>query len=386
MPSLKDVAAVAKVPLLTAYHALSNAEFVDDETRQTIIDAAIHIGYRLNITIRDVADQAGVSIATVSYVLNNSAPVSPPTRQRVLSAVSALGYRPNITARNLKANETRIIGYPWHDVPPGQMNTVLDRFVYCTALAAESYGYHVLTFTQPAVDAVRVYEELIHTSRVDGFIVSNTVRDDPRIRRLIDMGAPFVAFGRANEEWDFAYVDVDGRCGIRMAVEHLLEQGHERIALLGWPEGSLAGDARLQGYLDAMRDAGIKPCHEWIVRSYHSVHDGSQAAHRVMTARDQQRPTAIVCVSDMIAIGAMRYLDNAGYRIGLDVAVTGFDDHPLSEFLQPPLTTLRQPIELLARQVIDLLMAEIDKHPVPERRILLAPTLVVRGSSSQKFS
>jgi DNA-binding LacI/PurR family transcriptional regulator len=88
-------------------------------------------------------------------------------------------------------------------------------------------------------------------------------------------------------------------------------------------------------------------------------------------------------VSDLIAIGAMSYLEGVGLHVGIDLAVTGFDDHPLSEFLRPPLSSLRQPIELLARQVIDLLMAEIEKRPAPERRILLAPTLVIRESSSR---
>src|SRR5258705_13336635 len=117
MPTLKDVAESAKVSPLTAYHALSNRKAVDEESRQAVLQAAKNLGYRLNVTIRDVADEAGVSIATVSYVLNNSAPVSEATRQRVLEAVMALGYRPNITARNLKASETRMIGYAWHDVP-----------------------------------------------------------------------------------------------------------------------------------------------------------------------------------------------------------------------------------------------------------------------------
>ncbi len=386
MPTLKDVADTAKVPLLTAYHALSNAAFVEDHTRQTIIDAALHLGYRLNITIRDVADYASVSIATVSYVLNDSAPVSAATRQRVLDAVDTLGYRPNITARNLKASETRMIGYAWHDAPPGQMNAVLDRFLYCMAQTAESYGYHVLTFTLSEDNAVKAYEKLIHINRVDGFVVSNTNRDDVRIRRLLQMGVPFVAFGRANEDWDFSYVDVDGRRGIQLAVEHLLAHGHRRIGFLGWPEGSLAGDLRLKGYLDAMCGAGISPPPEWIVRSYHSVVDGSQAAHKLMALPFAERPTAIVCVSDMIAIGAMSYLESSGLRVGVDVAVTGFDDHPMSEFLRPPLTSLRQPIELLARQVIDLLMAEIDRRDVVQRRILLAPTLIVRGSSSRHFA
>ncbi len=381
MPSLRDVANKANVPILSAYQVLSNTAPVEPQTRQAVIDAAEQLNYRLNVTIRDVADQAHVSIATVSYVLNNTVPVSAATRERVLDAVAALGYRPNITARNLKASETRMIGYAWHDVPPGQMNTVLDRFIYCMALAAESYGYHVLTFTQPTENVVQTYEELISINRVDGFVISNTGLNDERIRRLMEMGVPFAAFGRANDEWDFPYVDVDGRQGIKTAVEHLLAQGHRRIGVLAWPEGSLSGDARLEGYLDALETAGIKPEPDWIVRTQNAVHDGWQAAQRLMSAR--KPPTAVVCVSDMIAIGAMGYIESAGLRAGVDVAITGFDDLPMSEHLRPPLTSLRQPIELLARQVIDLLIAEIAQRRLPEHQILLAPTLIVRASSSQ---
>src|SRR5260370_39492633 len=104
------------------------------------------------VKIKDVARAADVSIATVSYVLNNSAPGSDDTRQRVLDAIRRLGYRPNSTARNLKASETRLIGYAWHNVQQGQMKPILDRFIYQMARAAESHGYHVLTFTLSPTD------------------------------------------------------------------------------------------------------------------------------------------------------------------------------------------------------------------------------------------
>ncbi len=111
------------------------------------------------VRIKDVAQAASVSIATVSYVLNNSAPVSDETRQRVMEAVNRLGYRPNITARNLKANETRMIGYAWHNVEQDQMNAVLERFIYRMALAAEANGYHVLTFTQSLDNPAQTYKD-----------------------------------------------------------------------------------------------------------------------------------------------------------------------------------------------------------------------------------
>jgi DNA-binding LacI/PurR family transcriptional regulator len=278
-----------------------------------------------------------------------------------------------------------MIGYAWHDVPAGQINAVLDRFIYSLALSAETCGYHVLTFTQPAKDVVKTYEELIHSNKVDGFIISNTVHQDARIKRLMAMGVPFAAFGRSNPDWDYAYVDVDGRAGLNLAVTHLLEQGHKRIGLLGWPKGSLAGDDRLAGYLEALNAAGITPPDEWIARSHNSVVDAREATRKLMSLPDAIRPTAIACVSDTVAVGAMSYLQAAGIQVGVDIALTGFDDYPMTEFLHPPLTSLRQPIDLLASKVIDLLVAEIEKKPLDDRHLLLAPTLIVRASSNRAF-
>ncbi|HLY28985.1 MAG TPA: LacI family DNA-binding transcriptional regulator [Aggregatilineales bacterium] len=384
MSALREVAQRANVSLLTAYNVLSNAHVasITNEIRQAVLDSASNLNYHLNITIKDVAAQAEVSIATVSYVLNNSVPVSAPTRERVLEAAAALNYRPNITARNLQASETRMIGYAWHEVPPGQMNPVMDRFIYCMALAAESAGYHVLTFTQPRKNETRAYEDLIRSNRVDGFVLSNLKVSDKRIPHLIDMGVPFAAFGRSNNQVDFPFVDVDGRYGIRTCMEHLFERGHEKIAYLGW---SLV-DERVHGYFDALHSAGIKRNPEWVVRTHDTLMEAGNAVHPLIDLPEKERPTAIVCASDMMAIGVMRFLGSVGLRVGIDIAITGFDDHPMSEFLYPSLTTIRQPIEWLAQKVIDLLLAEINKVQLPERHIIVPPELIVRGSSSQYFA
>lgn len=381
MPSLKEVAERSKVSALIAYQVLSDIGDIDQQTRQKVWETADELGYRLNVTIRDVADVAGVSIATVSYVLNNSAPVSQATRQRVLEAAALLKYRPNTTARNLQANRTRLIGYAWHHVVLGKTNALLDRFVYAMAQAAEAREYHVLTFAQPRENLVRPFEELLLTNRVDGFIIADTNRDDPRIERLIRLKAPFAAFGRANDTWVFPHVDVDGRRGIEMAVEHLLANGHRRIAILAWPEGSLSGDARLQGYFDALHTAGIAPLPEWIVRTYNTTEAGYFATQSLLALKE--RPTAIVCVSDMMALGAMNCLYSAGLRIGPDVALTGFDDDPTSEFLHPPLTSLRQPIDKIATQLVEMLVAQLEDSALTPQQILLPPRLVVRASSER---
>lgn len=338
------------------------------------------------VKIRDVAEAADVSIATVSYVLNNSAPVSDETRRRVLEAVQKLGYRPNITARNLKASETRMIGYAWHNVAAGQINAVLDRFIYQMALASEAHGYHVLTFAQSPENPVITYDELVQTSRVDGFILSGTDQNDERIRRLMALNFPFVAFGRSNPNWDFPYVDVDVKAGIRLAVEHLLSMGHCRIACLAWPPGSLSGDARFEGYLETLSAAGVTARPEWVVRVPNLVNGGYEAARAMLSLPIAERPTAIVSLSDVMAVGAMRYIESIGLRVGADIALTGFDDDPISEFLRPSLTSLRQPIDEIAGRVIDMLVCTLSNLPLTERHFLVQPSLIVRESSKHRFS
>ena len=336
------------------------------------------------VKIKDVARAADVSIATVSYVINNSAPVSEQTRQRVLEAIRRLDYHPNSTARNLKASETRLIGYAWHNVARGQMNAILDRFLYQMARAAEARGYHVLTFVQEAADPLRSYETLINTSRVDAFVLAGTDSNDARIQRLMALGFPFVAFGRANDGWDFPCVDVDVQAGVRLAVDHLWQLGHRRMACLAWPEGSKNGDERVTGYRHALEQADIAPPDPhgpFIPRSLNTVSDAFAATETLLALPPAERPTAIVALSDVLAIGAMSCIEAHGLRVGVDVAVTGFDDDPMAAFLRPPLTSLHQPIDAIAEAVILMLLKVVAGQPIPERRVLFAPELLIRASS-----
>lgn len=333
-------------------------------------------------TIKDVAKQAGVSIATVSYVINDTVPVTEATRKRVWAAIHELGYRPNAMARNLKAGKSRLIGYSWAPTPPHELNPVLDEFLHTLVQTADKAGYHILPFPcSPDRVQVEAYEELVYTGQVDGFIVSSTNFDDWRIAYFMDIGFPFAAFGRANEEWDFPYVDVDGAAGIRMATEHLLAQGHRRIGLIGWPEGSLTGHYRLQGYLEAMEEAGVPVDLDWVVRGEHSAQFGRMAAGRLLDLPADRRPTAIVALSDLMAIGAMAEVQARGLEVGRDVAITGFDDSPMAQYLHPPLTSLRQPIREIGRKVVEMVLWLIKGEEIEERHVLLPPELIVRESS-----
>ncbi len=339
-----------------------------------------------SVTIKDVAQRANVSIATVSYAFNRRDAISPETRARVFAAAEELGYRPNVMASSLRRQESRILGYSWHPLPKDHWHPVLDRFIYAMAAAAEARGYHILTFAGDSGDDVwQAYEALMLSQRVDGFVLSDTNEDDVRIRCLLERGFPFVAFGRANAAWDFPYVDVDGDAGAYAAVQYLLELGHRRIGFVTWPEGSLAGHHRYQGYRRALDDAGLEWDAAWLGRGENAEAEARAVTQQLLDLPADHRPTAIVAVSDLMALGVMRALYETGLRPGEDIAVVGYDDIPMAQYLQPPLSSVRQPIAEVGERVVEMLLRVIRGEPL-ERHVLLEPELIVRASSGGPIS
>ena len=379
MATLKEVADRAGVPMLAALHALKNDSSVDEPTRARVAQSAESLNYKLRITQIDIADFAGVAKATVSYALNDSELITLAMRQKVQEAARVLGYRPNAMARNLRKNQSGVVGYSWHIADdPRLMNSLLDRFIYRVTMATEAKGFHLLTFIQPQTNADTVYEYLISTNRVDGFILSDVHYDDSRVARLSAMGAPFVAFGGMYvRDAAFAYVDVDGKKGIELVVDHLIAQGHERIGLLNYDRGWPVGDARDAGYRQAMQRAGIDIHPDWVAYTANVLDHAASATKQLLTG--PHPPTAIICTNDVMAFGAKTYFDSVGLRMGVDVALTGYDDDPTSEFLG--ITSVHQPVEEVAVAVVDILLGEISGDPLPERQVVFEPSLVVRQST-----
>jgi DNA-binding LacI/PurR family transcriptional regulator len=379
MATLKDVAERASVTMATAYEVLTGSTEIEDTVCAAVMAAASGLNYQLNITIRDVAAYAGVSVTTVSYVINNNPLIKPATRQRVRNAIRDLGYHPNTTARNLKANETRMIGYAWHVAEdPIRRNPLLDLFLYELAEYGEAHGYHILTFTQPIRNGIKAYEDLINTNRVDGFVLSDLAYEDLRVKRLLEMKVPFAAYGKSNDEWDFPYVEVDGKRGIQLSVEHLIAKGHERIALISYLQGSRHGDLRTEGFLEVMDRAHFPVMDSWVAHSPNTLEHSFQATQQILSGKP--RPTAIVCANDIMALGAKRYVESLGLEIGTDIALTGYDDTPVAELIG--LTSIRQPIPLIANKVIELLLAEMSRQRPADYHLILEPSLVIRESSA----
>ncbi len=331
-------------------------------------------------TLESVASVAGVSRQTVSNVLNAPDRVAPETRSRVEEAIRELRYRPNRSARSLRTRMSNLIGYCVQPAAAGNLNPVLDRFVHAVTESAAEQGFHVLLFTAPAGDAgLDRYAELLAQRAVDGFVLTDTVVADPRPGWLTDQGVPFAAFGRSWSGPDRGrWVDVDGAAGMTEAVEHLHALGHRRIAFIGWPEGSGVGDDRVAGYTAACLRLGLDPR---IVRAEGGTGTGRALATALLDGAEP--PTALVCVSDESAYGALRALADRGLRPGEDVAVVGFDDTPAARLPGVDLTSLSQPIDQIGREVVQMLLGllgAVETPPGPEHR-LLRPTLVVRASS-----
>ncbi len=332
------------------------------------------------ITLKDVAIKAGVSYQTVSKVVNGRVHVSPETETRIWGAVEALGYKPNRNARNLRVQRAHMIGYSWVPEQPDR-SPVLDLFFTSMVEEAEAVGYHLLPFPYRGAEGqITAYREMIDTGQVDGFVLSSVSYRDPRIDFLLGRQFPFVAFGREPER-DFPCVDVDGSAGLQMATEHLIARGHRRIAALGGPENSRVSDDRLSGYFKALRLAGI-PIDESLIAHHEETFEfGQLATEQWLAWEDQHRPTGIVTTNDSLAAGAVRAGQSRGLVIGRDLAIIGFDDTPMAQYLWPPLTTIRQPIRAIGQKCIEMLVTLLEGKTLTERQVLFQPELIVRASA-----
>jgi DNA-binding LacI/PurR family transcriptional regulator len=333
-------------------------------------------------TLKDVAAKVGVSYQTVSKVLNGQAQVAPDTEERIWQVVQEMDYRPNVSARNLRTQAINLLGCAWAQTLQGAWRPVLNRFLHSVIDAAEREGYLTAFFAGPGGQVgTQSYADLYLQRQVAGFILADTLPDDPRISFLIDNQIPFAAFGQANSDWDFCWVDVDGYDGIRQIMHHVHERGHCKVGFITWDDYSKTGMFREKGYCDGLEAIGQGFDPNWIFRGNDSALTGQKGLTALMSLPPARRPTAIVCVSDHIAIGAVNAALAHGLQVGKDIAITGYDDVSISRYLYPPLTTVSQPIGEVGGLVIDLLLRQIHDKPLTQKTYLLKPELVVRESS-----
>ncbi len=335
-------------------------------------------------TSTDVAIAAGVSRSAVSFAFNNPHRISVATRERIMAVAVELGYTPNTLARMLQAGQTTSIGVLF----PQRLAQILEnpyyaRFLMGVGQICDQEGYTLL-LTPPLRDSVL---KAIPYAAVDGFIVCGLETDGAEVAELERRGIPFVLTDSDRYE-DAPSVEVDDRGGAHEVTRYLLELGHRRLALLSIDPGPQVATRgyrgplgrRMAGIAEALTAAGLTMADVHLAEVPVTRTDGYRATRTLMAADD--RPTAILALSDVLAYGAVDALQELGLDVPGEVSVTGFDDLAESAWFRPRLTTVRQPIVTKGRTAADFLISAIrgeDQHPHQK----LGTTLIVRESAAQ---
>lgn len=327
--------------------------------------------------LTDIAAQAGVSEATVSRVLNGRSGVAESTRQSVFAALDVLGYeRPPMPRRR----SAGLIGL----ITPELNNPIFPAFAQVVERALTRYGYTPVLCTQTPGGSTE--DELVDSlieRKVTGIVFvsglhADSSADAGRYTRLIGLGVPFVMINGYRPDINAPFISADDRAAMRLAVEHLVRQGHRRIGLAVGPRRFVPVLRKIEGFGTAVRELLGTADDERVQHSLFSV-AGGQAAAGELLDRDC---TALICASDLMALGAIRAIRDRRLRVPDDVSVIGFDDSPLIAFTDPPLTTIRQPVESMGLAAVDALLEEIGGTPTSHSDFLFATELVVRGSTS----
>lgn len=327
-------------------------------------------------TIREVASRAGVSPTTVSHVINNTRFVSADARQRVLDAMAELNYRPNVLARSLRRGETRTLGL----ILPDSANPFFAEIARAIEDAAFSTGYSViLGNSENELTKEQVYVDVLVNKQVDGLIFVATGDHSPSLEQLVGDGLPVVVVDRRLSDLEVDTVLTDNLQGGLTATRHLIGLGHRQIACITGPSNLTPSAERVIGYRRALEEQQLPVDENLIRKGDFNPHSGYCAASELLNCRP--RLSAIFVCNDMMAIGALRALSEAGLRVPQDCSLVGYDDIELASYITPPLTTVRQDKAALAEAAVQLLLERVAEPGLPARTRILPAHLVERQST-----
>lgn len=330
-------------------------------------------------SVKDVAALAGVSLGTVSNVLNRPDRVSPATRGRVEQAMRDLGFVRNESARQLRAGHSRTLAYVLLDA----RNPFFTDVAEGAERAAEAAGLS-LFLCHSDNRASREGDYLAHLveQRVQGILVTPV---DPEAAVLSDVrrnGTPLVIVDRTRQDDEFCSVAVDDELGGRLAVEHLVERGHTRVAFIGGPDTIGQVRDRLDGARHAWAEAGLPDDQLTVIPTAGlTVVEGRSAGERLLGVGKRVRPTAAFCANDLLALGLLQQLSTAGLSVPGDLAIVGYDDIEYASAAAVPLTSVRQPRQELGRRAAELVLDEADNPAHVHEQVVFVPELVARRST-----
>jgi LacI family transcriptional regulator len=337
------------------------------------------------VTLRDVAAAARVHPATASRALNpDTKPlVSDETARRVAAAAARLGYQPNPVAQSLRTRRSHSVGV----LIPDLNNPLFPPIVRGLEDKLAAAGYVALIGNTDA-DATRermIFDQM-RARRVDGFVLATATLHDQILAEAAGAGLPVVLMNRLSQDYSFPAVSVDNEQGARMAVTHLAQLGHTRIAHIAGPQEASTGVSRLRGFRDGLAQHGLVPDEGLIVYAgKYTVEEGARCCRELLARRGPRTArtfTAIAAANDMLAVGCYAAFDEAGVECPEELSVIGFNDMPFIDRLRPPLTTIRFPHYQLGTEAAQLLLERIGGAEGPVKILFLAPELMARGSTA----
>jgi len=329
-------------------------------------------------TMAEVAREAGVSVATVSRLLNQQGTVSPNTAERVYAAIKKLSYEPNLLARNFRKSESRVILI----LAPNVTNPYYAHILSGIGDAAAGQGYAALIFTT-GDDPAREREalEMLKKHRADGAIL---IASDMGCSWLLEYTDryPIVQCSEYDPDVNIPHVSIDNYKATQESMEYLIALGHSRIAIISAENAYISTSLRVKAYRDTLARHGIAPREDYIAQASrdYSFKSGKWRAKELLAI--DPRPTAIFCISDTLALGAITAAKELGLRVPQDVTVVGFDDVEHTTMLHPYITTVAQPCYELGKQSAHLLFARMTQGKEIPRQTILKHQLIVRESSA----
>ena len=330
-------------------------------------------------TIYDIAKAVGVSASTVSRALSNNGYCDEETRRRVMRAAKELNYAPDHSAKILRTKRTKRIIFAIPDI----CNPFYFDMINGANSVFEKYGYLMILFytkhsLKEELEAIQNLKERI----ADGMIMVSFNFCEKNIKAINSLDAPVVLTNkyespRGTDKFDYVYVDT--YLGIMLATEHLLKQGHQKIAYIGGNMNEQTGFERFIGYRDALLNAGLKDDKKYVYESNYTESGGYLCGKEILRMKD--RPTAVVASNDLMAIGFMNACDEANVKIPDEIAVVGMDNTALAARITPKLTSVAMMQEEIGRNAAQLLMDSLCNGSAQKEKIRLLPRLIVRDSS-----
>ena len=326
-------------------------------------------------TIRDVAKKAGVSKTTVSHVINSTRFVEEETRQRVIQAIQELNYRPSAAARSLTTKRTGTVGIVVSDASNpffGELLLGVEE-----VLRPQNFAL-IICNTNETLEYEAHYLNLLLNQRVDGIIAAATSQPWVELSKAEVQHTPIVFVDRTFETLQDYYVGVDNKAGAYQGTQHLIECGYREIGILAGLDRLSTMRERLDGYCQALQDAGLPLNEKWIIPSQLSVDGGRQAMRKLFDQVDV--PEAVFINNNLLALGALLEMREIDLDCAEDVGIVSFDDHPWAAVSCPPLTVVRQPTRKIGQVSAEMILALINHRPLVEKRIILDCNIVQRQS------